>query len=178
MPKLTQERLKEILHYDSETGIFTWLVSRDGPGCIDGVAGSINSNGYLVIGVDWEIYGAHRLAFLWMEGYLPENDVDHIDRSRSNNRWSNLREVSRLCNLRNSKLNKHNTIGVSGVDWYKDRKKWGAFVTVNGGRKHLGCYEDFEDAVCARLAAEQCLNWSGCDSSSPAFRYVMEMLKK
>lgn len=90
--KLTQKRLKKLLYYNPDTGIFTWKINsrrslKDAP------AGNLHPSGYIRIGIDSKEYRAHRLAFLYMEGYIPENDVDHINRVRDDNRWKNLREL-------------------------------------------------------------------------------------
>ncbi len=100
---LTQDRLKELLHYCPETGVFTWIKTNGSRGKKGNIAGSINPIGYLDIGVDSKVYKAHRLAFLYVEGYFPEYGLDHINRNKSDNRWSNLRQVSQTCNMRNVK---------------------------------------------------------------------------
>ena len=177
MKKIKQERLKEVLHYSPDTGIFTWRndVSKNiKAGCI---AGSVVGNGYVHIGVDGGDYQAHRLAFLYVHGYFPENNIDHCNRVKSDNRINNLREVSQVCNVRNTCNRTTNTSGVKGVCWYKKLKTWRAQITVNGEGKHCGYYKDFADAVCARLAAEQCLNWSGCDNTSPAFIWAKQNIQ-
>lgn len=75
-----------------------------------------------------------------------------------------------------SNNNRINTSGIKGVVWHKRHEKWMARIKVNGKLKYLGYYTDFDDAVCARLSAEQCLDWAGCDSSSPAYKHVQRML--
>lgn len=170
--RLTREELKESLNYNPETGVFTWKVRRKNSVQIGDVAGTKHPNGYIVIMVHGKLYGAHRLAWLYVHGYLPEYDVDHINRIKDNNRIINLREVSRSCNMRNTGNHKDNTSGVKGVGWAKRENKWYAQIRVNQKGKSLGYYVDFQDAVCARLAGEQACNWSGCDSNSPAFQYV------
>jgi len=168
--KLTQNRLKELLYYNPDTGIFTWRISK--PGITKGaVAGCLN-NGYINIMVDRLPYLAHRLAFLYMLGYFPENEVDHKHRNRSDNRWSKIREVSHSCNAQNIGNPCNNTSGVKGVYYLKSRCKWSAFIYINNKCKSLGNSVDFDEAVCTRLAAEQCLDWSSCDTNSPAFDYV------
>ena len=122
---LTQNRLKELLHYDPETGIFTWRVSRRG--AKSGSVAGVHDNGYIRIKIDYELYLAHRLTFLYMEGYFPEYHVDHKNRIRDDNRWSNLRHVSRQCNQRNASIAKDNTSGITGVCWHKNNKKWISF---------------------------------------------------
>ncbi len=88
--RLTQERLKEVLSYNPETGIFT-----RNPGIRGGEKVGTNSHGYVSIMVDGYLYQAHRLAWLYMEGYMPEQEIDHISRKRDDNRWCNLRVVNR-----------------------------------------------------------------------------------
>jgi hypothetical protein len=168
------DRIHELLGYNPKTGVFTWLFGRLGTGGAGSVAGYVGSHGYRRIRVDGREYLAHRLAWLYVYGYIPENNLDHINRVKDDNRIINLREVSPACNVRNTGNRCNNTSGVKGVSWIKGEKKWKANITDKGNKKHLGQYKDFADAVCARLAAEQCLNWSGCDSSSPAYKWVRD----
>jgi len=177
MPKLTQTRLQELLHYDSNTGVFIRKIN--GLGYKKGdKAGYINSTGYVQIKVNNIRYFGHRLAWLYVYGYFPEYGIDHRDRVPWHNWISNLREASCQCNARNTGNHITNTSGVKGVCWKKRDEKWSAYIMVFGKDKHLGLYKDFTEAVCARLAGEQCLNWSGCDSSSPAYRYVRRYIQQ
>jgi len=174
--KLTQERLKELLHYEPETGIFYWKqIQGKNKKKVGDVAGT-PLNGYITIGIGGTIYLSHRLAWLYIHGYFTENQIDHINRNRADNRICNLREVSRSCNRRNSGNPKNNVSGVKGVCWHKQSNLWRSRITHQGKKYNLGLYVLFDEAVCARLAAEQCLNWSNCDSSSPAYNYVQKML--
>ena len=168
--KLTQERLKKLLHYDSRTGIFTWKVSRGGVKIGD-VAGS-NSEGYIQIGIYKRIEKAHRLAWLYMEGYWPKNiEIDHRDRNPSNNKFQNLRLSSRQCNIRNSKISTRNISGVVGVN--KDpRDKWRAQIKITEKKVFLGRFVDFIDAVRARWAAEVKYNFPNCNTTSTAYLYL------
>jgi hypothetical protein len=175
---ITQSELKEILDYDKNTGIFTCKKKRKGTKGLGRRAGSKRKDGYCVIRIGGKDYYAHRLAWLYVYGYFPENYLDHKNRDPYDNRISNLREVSPSCNLRNTGNPCDNKTGVKGVYLNKKWNMWNAGVRVNGKTKHLGYYKDFEDAVCARLAFEQCVGWSGCDSSSPAFKYVKKMQKE
>ena len=119
MKKLTQSRLKEILHYDPITGIFTWIVANSKSIKIGNVAGCIKPDGYRCIRVDNKDYKASRLAWLYMKGYFPEHEVDHEDRVRHNDRWKNLRHLTHSCNLKNRGVNSNNTSGITGVNWDK-----------------------------------------------------------
>ncbi len=174
--KLTQEKLKELFFYDPLVGYFTRKCDRGNRWYKGDIAGYIGDR-YLRIQIEGKNYQAHRLAWLYVYGYFPESDIDHIDRNKTNNKIANLRGVSRSCNIRNTGNTVTNTSGVKGVSYYKSRNRW--VVRIRNGKieKHVGYYKNFDNAVCARLAAEQCLNWSNCDSSSPAYQYVQEMLK-
>ena len=171
---ITQTRLKELLDYDPETGVFTWREYRQSSTGAGDIAGTTQHAGYILISIDNRRYYGHRLAHLWMEGYFPEYCIDHVNRNPSDNRWENLREVSHGCNMRNMKIPKNNTSGVKGVTWCKKKGKWQAQVTVDYKCVYLGRYDDFNNAVLARLEAERRLGWSKCDSSSPAFQYAIE----
>lgn len=171
--KLTQERLKELLHYDPDTGIFTWKVSLSRSVKVGFIVGSF-SGGYLVTSIYKKIYPLHRLAFLYMEGYFPEYEVDHINRDTKDNRWGNLREVSHSCNMRNARISKSNTSGVVGVYKARNKKSYCSFVTVNRKTVHLGTTYTFEEAVRARWEAEKKYNYPSCNSTSSAYLWLKE----
>lgn len=141
----------------------------------DKIAGCHKGNYYRIC-INCNVYQLHRVIFLYFHGYMPEKEVDHIDRNKYNNKIENLREVSWQCNARNSKIEIRNTSGIKGVNWNKRDKYWRAFIKVDGKFYHIGKSNDFVEAVCMRLAAEQALNWGGCDSRSPAFLYIKEYL--
>jgi hypothetical protein len=155
---LTQKRLKEVLHYDPDTGAFTWLVTNSNRATVGSVAGSIhNVYGYRVIKIDNESYRAHRLVWLYMYGSLPNDDVhiDHKDGNRDNNRFGNLREATLLENAQNTqKLYKNSTSGHAGVSWDGRSKKWRAHITVCGKHINLGRYTTLEEAKAVRDAAK------------------------
>lgn len=172
---ITQERVFEIFNH--KDGEFFWKGKRSGVryGC---AVGSTNGQGYINIMVDGKRYLAHRLVWLYHYGHMPENEIDHINRDKTDNRIENLREVSRSCNMRNTGNYITNKSGVKGVRFADDRGKWMVSIRVFGKDHYLGQHHDFLEAVCHRLAAEQALNWSGCDSSSPAFQYVQKRIFK
>lgn len=130
---ITQDRLKELLHYDPVTGIFTRNKN---------LAGFKNDRGYIIIKVDGYPYKAHRLAHLYMTGEWPIDEVDHINGVTDDNRWCNLREAKHCENSRNRKLNKNNKSGYKGVHWLKKQQKWRAVITFEQRKIHLGCYDD------------------------------------
>ncbi|MFZ2190131.1 MAG: HNH endonuclease [Candidatus Magasanikiibacteriota bacterium] len=108
------------------------------------VAGNITSAGYRNIKVFGRQYKAHRLAFLYMEGKFPLEDVDHRDGNPDKNMWANLRACSTAQNVCNTRIRKDNTSGVKGVYFRKDLEKWGAKVCVNAKQIHLGFYDKLE----------------------------------
>jgi hypothetical protein len=138
---LTADRLRELLNYDPETGVFTWLVSRSGTARSDTVAGWVKSNGYLYISVDGRIYRAHRLAWLSMNGVWPSGDIDHINCVRSDNRASNLREAKRYQNNANSRIMESNSVGLKGVTFNKQRCKYISQIQVYRNKKNLGYFD-------------------------------------
>lgn len=151
---ITQKRLKELFHYDLETGVFTRLVSKQGYNCKAGsIAGCMDSRGYLCINVDGFQYKAHSLAIYYVTGIFPEY-VDHINHIKSDNRYKNIRSVTAQENQRNQLKNKNNTSGINGVCWAKEINKWRARIVVNGKTLSLGCFIDIDDAAKARKEAE------------------------
>lgn len=145
-------RLKELLSYDSDSGLFTWRVSQ-GSAQRGTVAGLVKSHQYVSISIEGSEYYAHRLAWLYMTGFEPTDQIDHINRCCWDNRWINLRSATSSENMRNTGLQSNNTSGVKGVS--KRRNKWRARITVEGKTLALGTYEEFDDAVKAREEAER-----------------------
>lgn len=168
--KITQKRLKEVLHYDPDTGIFKSIIGRKGIKCIGAELGHIGR--YVKIAIDKKRYYAHRLAFLYIEGYFPENDVDHIDRDKLNNKWSNLREVSRRCNLRNCDIRETNKSGITGVSWSKEKRLWVASITINYKMIQLGRFPSIKSAAIARYNAEKEHSFYKCNSKSSAYKFL------
>lgn len=153
---MTQERLKELVSYDPDTGVFTWLPRfRLRHLAKDGRAGCVNKRtGYRYLSVEGVHYKASRLAWLYVYGQWPTHAVDHINRDRADDRLVNLREATIAENNQNRGEHKNNTSGWRGV--FKDKNnptKWRAQITVNGKRRHLGCFDTPEEASQAYLAA-------------------------
>jgi hypothetical protein len=149
---ITAEHLRELLHYDPETGVFTWIMR--GPGRrLCGTVGSVNPLGYQRIAINRRYYQAHRLAWLYVHGEWPVGDIDHINGDPGDNRIANLRPATRSQNLANSKRRKNNTSGYKGVSWNKQARKWHARIGVDGQYKHLGLFTDPAEAHEAWLAA-------------------------
>jgi hypothetical protein len=151
---ISAENLRDILHYDLDTGVFVWKVRPSMRTKTGDVAGTLNSDGYVQIGFRRRKYLAHRLAWLYMYGGWPKQHIDHINRDRTDNRIKNLREVSNAENCQNTDRSSSNKSGHKGVHWHKDTGKWAANVTRNYKTYHLGVFANIEDAIAARKAAE------------------------
>lgn len=149
---ISQSELKELLHYDPDTGFFTWKKSTNQSIKVGAPAKSINNKGYIVIGVGHKLYLAHRLAWLYVHGVFPEF-IDHINHIRNDNRLCNLRKATRKENGRNQSIHKHNTSGANGVSWIKKEGVWRARITVNGRSIFLGRFSEKGDAIFARKQA-------------------------
>ena len=143
---LTQERLKELLTYNENTGVFVWNKHRGGFASKGSVAGAL-SQGYRNIMVDKKTFQAHRLAWLYVDGKFPDKDLDHINLKRDDNRIKNLREVNDSENKQNQRKYSTNTSGYKGVFWSKSSKKWAAAICVNYKIISLGTFEKIEDAA-------------------------------
>lgn len=175
---ITQKIVKEKLIYNADTGSFRWK-SVYCPRISDGEsAGFIGGDGYHAISINGKAYKAHRIAWLYTYGYMPENCIDHINRVKTDNRIKNLREATRVCNARNAGIFSHNKGGVRGVHFIKSVKRWNAQIKVNGSSKSLGNFKSKVEAACHMLAAEQCLDWAECDKSSSAKKYVIEGIRR
>lgn len=152
---ITQAELKSILHYDPDTGIFTWLIKPNGRVCKGAKAGSVSCSGYEQISYKKKNYLSHRLAWLYMYGSFPELSIDHINRIKTDNKASNLREIAFADNLQNVGVRKHNTSGIVGVSWHKSCQKWQAELVVAKKRFYLGLFDSLESAAYARSKAEK-----------------------
>lgn len=152
--KLTAQDARELFEYDSTTGGFTWKVAPPNkPSYIGRQAGSINGDGYLEVEVAGTSFKVHRLIILWVTGAWPEGEVDHIDGSRTNNIYDNLRVLHKSDNCKNRGKNANNTSGFKGVSWNKHNQRWCACINADKKRTHLGYFDCPEDAHAAYQAA-------------------------
>ncbi|MCZ6898266.1 MAG: HNH endonuclease signature motif containing protein [Betaproteobacteria bacterium] len=150
---MNQKQLKSVLHYDSNTGVFTWLKWKKGcrKNCI---AGYVDTRGYVKICINQsKPYKAHRLAWLYVYGEWPDI-VDHMNRNPSDNRLCNLRNVSHSGNQKNTKLRIDNSTGIPGVGWDKTRNKWMVRIHSKGQIIAQLRFSDFFEAVCFRKSKE------------------------
>lgn len=157
---LTAERLRELLHYDPNTGVFTNVAPRKRV-VVGSKAGYLDSsNGYVKICLDYVRHYAHRLAFLYMTGAWPSAYVDHINGDTQDNRWANLRDVARQVNSQNMREAPSNSSsGVFGA--HRKRGKWSSHIRSNGKTVYLGVFDSAEEASNAYIEAKRKLH-EGC----------------
>lgn len=145
------------ISYDTETGIFKWVVTAR-RGFVGKTAGCFcTKDGYVRIRINGKLELAHRLA--WNMTYPgnpvgPDEQIDHINHDRTDNRIVNLRKASNTENSRNASIGSNNTSGAVGVWFEKRRNKWAVEIKVDRRKIHIGQFENFDEAVAARKAAE------------------------
>lgn len=151
---LTLNELRESLHYDANTGIFTWLARAAKAIHVGDVAGNTNKFGYTTIGFKKKIYKAHRLAWLYIYGTWPDGLIDHVNGVKSDNRIINLRVVNETGNSENVRRpNKRNKSGFMGVILFQN--KWRASITINKKTRRIGDFATPEEAHQAYLNAKR-----------------------
>ena len=153
---LTRKRLKELLDYNPETGVFTWKKRKEGPtkwntrfaGKEAGTAyrSSSGKTEYIMIKIAGVDYRAHRLAFLYMEGYWPDQ-IDHANGIGTDNRWGNLSNGTPSDNHRNRALSSGSSTGISGVSWAPENGKYRVRIKKDGKRYSGGYFSDKEEAA-------------------------------
>lgn len=157
MISLTYERASELLSYDPITGALTWRVAVCNVKAGD-VAGSVDSKGYVGVQVGGRKYSAHRLAWLLMTGAWPTEQVDHRDGVKTNNRWSNLRDVSASVNQQNVRTPRKRSgdlpLGVRHLPRLA-KNPFAATIRVSGKNLHLGCYPTSGAAHAAYVEAKR-----------------------
>ena len=152
-PRLTQERLREILHYDPETGEFRWLQRMSNRAKVGDIAGSAAEGGYRRMRIAGRSYRAHQLAWLYMTGEWGRPTIDHRDRDPANNRWSNLRRATQSNNNANRRRQRDNTSGFKGVHFDRKSERWIARLGKNGRSFYLGRFATAQAAHEAYVAA-------------------------
>ena len=155
---LTQDQLKELLHYDTETGLFTWLVQYNSRTAVGAIAGHFDDRGYRRITICGRIFRCGRLAFLYMTGKWPSNLIDHKDGDRANDAWNNLREAT----YGESTHNRYLPVGESKLRGVRpvpsNPHRWEARIAVGYHRVSLGTFDSAEEAHAAYLAASEDLH--------------------
>ena len=154
MKVLTAERLREVLDYCHDTGVFTWKIRTSNRVKVGDVSGSVDIKGYIVIGVDGFLHKAHRLAWLHVNGSWPTEQIDHVNGSKSDNRISNLRIATNAQNCQNQRsAQSHNKTGLLGVS--PKNGKFVAQIRNNGKKQYLGYFPTPEEAHAAYLEAKR-----------------------
>jgi hypothetical protein len=162
---ITQKQIKELLHYNPETGIFTWLertpymfesseTRSQNSKCniwnsrfAGKKAGNLSkTDQYIQISLFSKNYRAHFLAYLYMTGKHLKKDIDHVNGIRNDNRWINLRPATRSQNLQNAKIPKNNTSGYKSICFDKAKGKWLVRGNLNGKQIFLGYFDNLQDA--------------------------------
>jgi len=162
---LTARRVRELLDYDPETGAFTHRGKRR----YGKPAGSLQSKGYIQLCIDGVYYLAHRVAFLYVHGTWPVDQLDHVNGVRSDSRIANLRPATQSQNKANSRRHRNNRAGYKGV--YFVHGKWRAQITKDHKFFFLGCFDAPQEAHHAYCRAAQELFgafWNAGDVASPA----------
>lgn len=142
--ELTSDKVKELLNYSPETGVFRWKIGTRKVKVGD-FAGCLDSRGYLKIGINKRGYTAHRLAWLYMTGDWPKGSLDHINGNQLDNCWKNLREANKYQQQMNIRRAKNNTSGYKNVFWNPRYSKWEVKGSANGKRFYLGRYKTKEE---------------------------------
>lgn len=170
---LPVETLQQLLSYDPDTGLLTWL-ERD-VSWFRNTAGrraehaqnlwnskhagktaftSKDTHGYFMGAILGQAHLAHRVAWALHTGSAPTRQIDHVNHLRTDNRATNLREVDVLGNRMNHTRRRTNTSGHTGVVWHPKREQWIAQVKVHSVNHYLGLFADYDTAVAARLAKQ------------------------
>jgi hypothetical protein len=143
---LTQDRLREVIDYNEDTGLLIWkfrpeLRKEENTKNCGKAAGTRGPMGYIRVAIDKKIYAAHRLAWLWMTGEWPENEIDHINMIKHDNRWGNLRHVSRSQNQMNVSVRSDSSTGLKGVYYDKSIYRWRPKIMIDGKRYTIGTFD-------------------------------------
>lgn len=153
MKKLQQHDLVDILDYDQDTGIFRWSISSPFRNLVGSIAGCICGHGYRIITISGVIYPAHRLAWFYVNGVWPKDQIDHINGVRSDNKINNLRLATHAQNQQNKGLGKNNSTGFKGVSLEK-AGRFRARIQTRYGHISLGTFKSGEHAAAAyRIAS-------------------------
>lgn len=154
------QRLRTVLRYEPDAGRFIWLIRPRHRSRIGDVAGTRMENGYISITIDQERFLAHRLAWFYITGARPVDQVDHRNGHRDDNRFINLREADQTINSQNlRRAQSRSTTGFLGVFPWGTR--YLARIHANGRYHRLGVFDTPEQAHRVYIAAKRSLH-AGC----------------
>jgi hypothetical protein len=154
--KLTHERLRELLHYDRATGVWTRLVSTSSRARAGAIAGCIAR--YRVISIDGCLYCSAPLAWFYVKGEWSKLEIDHNNLDKADDRWENLREATHGENQHNRRLQKNSSTGYIGVSIDLARQCWSVSVKLNGKDHKVRCRGSLAEAAMMRAELAQKLH--------------------
>lgn len=155
--RISTKKIRILFRYSPRTGNLYWAHSNRR-------AGFITTGGYRYISIDKEWYLEHRIIWALVTGEHPKNKIDHKNKTRADNRWSNLREATNYQNALNRKIQSNNKSGLKGVCKLANCNRWRAQIVVRGKHKCLGLYATKEEAYVAYCAGAK--KWHGVWSST------------
>lgn len=144
---ITQDLVKALFTYCPIQGTFTRLITTGTKAKQGSIANCDTDSGYQTLEINGHRYRAHRVAWLYVYGIFPSEYLDHIDRNRSNNSISNLREATVTQNSGNTKVRADNSTGYKGVSLDKRSGRYRAYITINKKQKSLGYFSTAEEAA-------------------------------
>ena len=149
---VTQEHIRTVLRYCWASGIFSWAITSARRSKVGAIAGTVKKNGYVSISVAGKTYYAHRLAMLYIYGFMPE-EVDHKNGDTGGNRLDNIRPGTHLLNMQNHRQAKssNKSSGLLGVTLHKKTGKWLAQISLNRRHCAIGLFNTPEGAHQAYL---------------------------
>lgn len=151
---ISQDELKEHLHYDPDTGVFTYIKKATRATVVGSNPAKVSGNGYLGICFKGLVYKCHRLAWLYVYGEMPEQ-IDHINGDRADNRIANLRPANNSMNGMNRRLQSNNRLGFKGVWFHRKTNKYTAAISKDKVKRHLGYFHTPQEAHAAYVKAAQ-----------------------
>ena len=162
MPKyrndLTAERVRELLSYDPDTGVFRWKIKTNPRVQVGDIAGREGSKGYRKISIGNCKYFSHRLAWLHFYGCWPTDQIDHRNGVKADNWIKNLREATNTQNNQNRKGRSDSRAKMIGATWNEKNKNWTSHICASGKRTFLGVFDSPEKASEAYASAKKLLH--------------------
>jgi hypothetical protein len=159
MPVATSLPATEELHklFEYKNGNLYWRITKSGKAKAGSKVGSVNSAGYLTVGINYKRYLVHRIIWV-MHGNEPVDLIDHINNDALDNRIENLRAANHVINTRNAKLRKDSTSGIKGVSWHKQTRKWVGQLWHEHKIYKAGSFDDKDECAAAVRALRESLH--------------------